>query len=154
VVINAIIGNIMKIRVLLDTNILVAGFASQAGASHQLLRFALDRQFVFLATPALWLEYEAVLKRPEMIELHGFSSMQVDDILHGLAACVEPVTSHFLWRPQLRDPNDEMVLEAAVNGSAQYLVTVNTRDLTVASDRFGIKVCLPGYFLKILEKAL
>jgi putative PIN family toxin of toxin-antitoxin system len=139
----------MTIRVLLDTNILVAGFVSQAGASYQLLSYALDKQFVFLATPALWLEYEAVLKRPEMIELHGFSSMQVDDILHGLAACVEP-----LWRPQLRDPNDEMVLEAAVNGSAQYLVTVNTRDFAVASDRFGIKVCLPGYFLKILEKAL
>ena len=144
----------MKLRALLDTNILVAGFANRSGASFRLLNHALNKQFLFLATPALWLEYEAVLKRTEMLELHGYSIGEIDDILHGLAASVEPVTSHFLWRPQLRDPNDEMVLEAAVNGSAQYLVTVNTRDFAMASDQFGIKVCLPGHFLKILEKTL
>jgi putative PIN family toxin of toxin-antitoxin system len=108
----------MKLRALLDASILVARFASQSGASFRLLNHVLNKQFLFLATPALWLEYEAVLKRTEMLELHGYSLGEVDDIFHGLAASVEPVTSHFLWRPQLRDPNDEMVLEAAVNGSA------------------------------------
>jgi predicted nucleic acid-binding protein len=83
----------MKIRALLDTNILVAGFASQSGASFRRLNYALAQQFVLLATPALWMEYDAVLERTEMLELHGFSPSQVDDILYGLAAFVEPVTS-------------------------------------------------------------
>ncbi len=151
---NAIIGNIMKIRALLDTNILVAGLVSQSGASYRLLQYALDLKFVLLASPALWLEYEAVLKRSEMLKLHGFTKAQVDDFLHGLAARVEPVTSHYLWRPQLRDPNDEMVLEAAVNGAARFLVTVNSRDFEVVAERFGIEICLPGQFLKVLEKTL
>jgi putative PIN family toxin of toxin-antitoxin system len=147
-------GNIMKIRALLDTNILVAGLASQSGASYRLLKHALDQKFVLLASPALWLEYEAVLKRPEMLKLHGFTRAEVDNFMHALAAQVEPVTSHFLWRPQLRDPNDEMVLEAAVNGAAQFLVTVNSRDFEVIAERFGIEICKPGLFLKILEKTL
>jgi putative PIN family toxin of toxin-antitoxin system len=149
---NAIIGNIMKIRALLDTNILVAGLASQSGASYRLLQHALDQKFILLASPALWLEYESVLKRSEMLKLHGFSRAQVDDFLHGLAARVVPVTSHFLWRPQLRDPKDEMVLEAAVNGSARFLVTVNSRDFATMTERFGVEICLPGQFLKVLEK--
>jgi putative PIN family toxin of toxin-antitoxin system len=144
----------MKIRALLDTNVLVAGLASQSGASFRLLQHALDQKFVLLASPALWLEYEAVLKRPEMIALHGFTLAEVDDFLNGLACQVEPVTSHFLWRPQLRDPSDEMVLEAAVNGSARFLVTVNVRDFEVIAERFGIEICKPGQFLKLLEKTL
>jgi predicted nucleic acid-binding protein len=118
------------------------------------LQYALDQKFALLASPALWLEYEAVLKRPEMLELRRFSRTQIDDFLHGLAVCVEPVTSHFLWRPQLKDPNDEMVLEAAVNGAAQFLVTVNTRDFEAVAKRFGIAINLPGQFLKLLEKTL
>jgi putative PIN family toxin of toxin-antitoxin system len=144
----------MKIRALLHTNVLVVGFASSNGASHRLLNHALNERFVFVATPALWLEYEAVLKRPEIIELNGFAHRQIDEILNGLAAYVEPVTSHFLWRPQLRDPKDEMVLEAAVNGFADYLLTVNLRDFSPAAQRFGVKVCLPCEFLKTLEKTL
>jgi hypothetical protein len=55
----------------------------------------------------------------------------------------EPVESHFLWRPQLRDPNDEMVLEAAVNGRANALVTFNSRDFGKVPAKFGIEVLLP-----------
>lgn len=144
----------MKIRALIDTNILVAGLASQSGASFRLLQHALDQKFVLLASPALWLEYVAVLKRPEMLTFHGFTLAEVDNFLNGLATQVEPVISHFLWRPQLRDPNDEMVLEAAVNGLARSLVTVNVRDFEVIAERFGIEICKPGQFLKLLEKTL
>ncbi len=142
----------MMIRAVLDTNILVAGLASQRGASFALLTFALERRFEFVASPALWLEYEAVLKRREIMSLHGLAASDVDDILNALADIVAPVQSHFLWRPQLRDPNDEMVLEAAVNGHANYLVTLNTRDFTPAATRWQIKLLAPGLFLRCLEK--
>jgi hypothetical protein len=60
--------------------------------------------------------------------------------LDGLAALIEPVETHFLWRPRLRDPADEMVLEAAVNGRADVLVTFNLRDYGAIPLQFGIEV--------------
>ena len=144
----------MKIRALIDTNILVAGLSSQLGASSALLSHALARRFTMLASPTLWLEYEAVLKRPAIAELHGLTNSDIDDVLNGLAGVVEPVTSHFLWRPQLRDPQDEMVLEAAVNGLAHHLVTLNVRDFTPAASRFGLTLTSPGQFLNLVETTL
>lgn len=70
---NDIMGNIMTPIVLLDTNILLAGLSSQLGASFVLLEYALNERFRLLASPALWLEYEAVLKRPEILQMHQLS---------------------------------------------------------------------------------
>jgi putative PIN family toxin of toxin-antitoxin system len=141
----------MTIRAVLDTNILVAGLSSQRGASFVLLTHALNRRFELVASPALWLEYEAVLKRREIMTLHGLTANDVDEILNALAQVVTPVQSHFLWRPQQRDPNDEMVLEAAVNGQTGYLVTLNVRDFDMATTRWQIKLMAPGPFLRLLE---
>jgi predicted nucleic acid-binding protein len=58
-------------------------------------------------------------------------------------AMAEPVKIHFLWRPQLRDPVDEMILETAVNGRADGLVTFNVRDFGTVPERFGIEVMIP-----------
>jgi len=142
----------MTIRAVLDTNILVAGLSSQLGASFVLLTHALKRRFELVASPALWLEYEAVLKRREIMNLHGLTTKDVDDILNALAEVMTPVQSHYLWRPQLRDPNDEMVLEAAVNGHADHLVTLNVKDFALATSRWQIKLMTPGPFLRLLEK--
>ena len=141
----------MKIRAVLDTNILVAGLTSQRGASFALIVQALAGRFELLASPALWLEYEAVLKRSDIIALHGLAISDVDDILNALAGIICPVQSHFLWRPQLRDPNDEMVLEAAVNGQAACLVTLIVRDFTPAASHWHISLMAPGSFLRLLE---
>ena len=91
----------------------------------------------------LALEYEAVCRRPEHRLEAGLSVRQVEVFLDAIIALGEPVQTHFLWRPQLRDPNDEMVLEAAVNGRADALVTFNVRDYGTAATQFGVKVLLP-----------
>ena len=142
----------MTLRSVLDTNVLVAALTSQKGASFALVTHALDGHFELVASPALWLEYESVLKRPSITELHGLTVGDVDDILHALAGVVSPAQSHFLWRPQLRDPNDEMVLEAAVNGFAAHIVTLNVRDFVPAAHQWRIALQSPGAFLRLLEK--
>ena len=76
-----------------------------------------------LATPPLFLEYEAVLKRPEQLAAPALSQTDLDAVLGALAALIEPVEAHLSWRPQLDDPDDETVLEAAINGRADALVT-------------------------------
>jgi putative PIN family toxin of toxin-antitoxin system len=149
----------MKHRAVLDTNVLVAALSSRRGASFVLLNHAINQRFTLLASPALWLEYEAVLKRPEVTQMHQLTLQDIDDVLNALCEVVEPVQAHFLWRPQLRDPNDEMVLEAAINGAASHLVSFNLRDFDPpvqrhklsAPARLGPVACRPADFLNLLE---
>ena len=139
------------IRVVLDTNILVAGLSSQRGASHCLLRHVLGRTLHVAASPSVWLEYESVLKRKEICAMHGLSKPEVDDFLDALAILVEPVCMNYLWRPQLRDPKDEMVFETALNAGADALVTFNQRDFRPAATHFGLVLLSPADCLNRLE---
>ncbi|MBZ9846677.1 putative toxin-antitoxin system toxin component, PIN family [Mesorhizobium sp. CA14] len=135
-------------RIVLDTNILTAGLRSRNGASFAVLRLIAERHVRPLVTTALFLEYEAVLSRPEQAAIHRLSAVELDRLLAGFAALAEPVELHFLWRPQLADPKDEMVLEAAVNGRADALVTYNRRDFLNAEARFGVPVIGPAELLE------
>ncbi len=101
-----------------------------------------------LATPPLFLEYEDVLKRPEQLAVSRLSLADVDTVLDALAALIEPVETHLSWRPQLADPNDEMVFEAAINGRADALVTYNTTHLLAAAARFGVRLARPVDILR------
>jgi len=92
----------------------------------------------------LIIEYEAVLTRPEHLEASGLTARQVNEVLDALVKVSSPVTLRFLWRPQLKDPADEMVLETAVNGAADWLVTFNLRHLADAARHFGIRVTRPS----------
>lgn len=147
---NDIIGNIMM-RLLLDTNVLVAGLASSKGASYAVLQAVAAAKLQVAASTALWLEYESVLKRDDVRALHGFSIKQVDAILSALAVWVHPVMLHYVWRPQLRDPGDEMVLEAAVNGQVSAIVTHNTRDFATVAPKFGLQVLTPAQLVLMME---
>jgi putative PIN family toxin of toxin-antitoxin system len=138
-------------RVVLDTSVVAAAFRSRHGASNALLRAAVERRLEVLATTSLFLEYEAVLKRPEQRLASGLTMKQIDQVLAGLAALCEPVESHFRWRPQLVDAADEMVLEAAVNGRADALATFNLRDFAGAAKRFGLAVMRPAAILRMLR---
>ena len=113
-----------------------------------MLRLVADRRLVPLATSPLFLEYEEVLKRPEQRLAHGLRPDEVDEFLAELAALIEPVELRFRWRPQSRDPNDEMLLEAAINGHADALATYNIDDFKAAGERFGIRILSPPGLLK------
>lgn len=116
---------------------------SPAGASAAILRAVREDRVTLLLSAPLAMEYEAVCRRPEHRLEAGLSIRQVEVFLDAVIAMAEPVLTHFLWRPQLRDPNDEMVLEAAVNGGADALVTFNVRDYGRAATQFGVEVLLP-----------
>jgi putative PIN family toxin of toxin-antitoxin system len=135
-------------RIVLDTNVLVAAFRSSDGASNHLLRAVAQRRIIALSSTALFLEYEAVLKRSEQRLAHGLGFEEIDNALSHLAALCEPVDLEFAWRPQLPDPDDELVLTAAVNGRADVIATFNVRDFEPGARRFGVKVLTPGQILK------
>ncbi len=131
-------------RLVLDTAAMVAAIRSDAGASRRLLVAALERRLTLLASVPLMIEYQAVMMRPEHLDAAGLVAEDVDALLDAVAAVAEPVRLAFLWRPALRDPDDDMVLEAAVNGGAEAIVTFNLRDFGQAASRFGIEILLPG----------
>ncbi len=97
---------------------------------------------------ALALEYEATCLRAEHRLAASLSETEVGDFVDGLIALAEPVKPHFRWRPQLHDPGDELVLEAAINGQVEAIVTFNVKDLLAAERSFGIAVIRPGEALK------
>jgi predicted nucleic acid-binding protein len=97
-----------------------------------------------LATPALFLEYEEVLARHEQRAVHGMPVERLNAFLIGLAGIIEPVRIFYQWRPQLQDADDEMVLETALNGRADVIVTHNVRDFAAAASRFNLRVATPA----------
>ena len=135
-------------RVVLDSSVVVSAFRSRHGAANMVLVLAALRKIVLLATPALFLEYEDVLKRSEQRRVSGLTMQDVDIVLEALASIINPVNVRFSLRPQLSDPNDEMVLEAAVNGQAHALVTHNLRDFAAATPRFGLSLLSPAELLR------
>lgn len=139
-------------RVVLDTGVLVAGLRSDRGASRQLLLGVLDGKLEALVSVPLMVEYEAVLTRSEHLNASGLSAEEMNEILDAFAKVATPVHLRFLWRPRLKDPADEMVLETAVNGAADRLVTFNERHLAGAGRDFGIRVLLPGEMWKEVQR--
>ena len=117
---------------------------SDRGASRQLLLAALDESIELAVSVPLMVEYEAVLTRDEHLEASGLTVQEMNEILDAVARVAVHVRLRFLWRPQLKDPADEMVLETAVNGGADRLVTFNVRHLSVAASGFGIATLTPG----------
>ena len=129
---------------MLDTNVVVAAMRSPTGASAALLRAARRAEIAILANVALALEYEATCRLAEHRLAAGLDLDQVGVFVDAVLAMAEPVETHFIWRPQLRDPADELVLEAAVNGRAAAIVTFNRRNFNVAPAGFGIDVLTPA----------
>lgn len=137
------------LRAVIDTNVLIKARRSRAGASNALMRAVDAGAFTMLVSVPLFLEYEAVLTRPEHLLAAGLSRDQAQAFLNYLAGLVKPVKLHYLWRPQLTDVADEMVLETAINGRADCIVTFNTRHFA-AAERFGIDIIWPETALRRL----
>ncbi len=109
-------------------------------------------RFRLLATPALFLEYEEVLKRPEQLAVHKMPPARIHEFLVGLAGIIEPVRIFYQWRPQLGDADDEMVLESALNGQADAIVTHNLRDFSSASVKFNVRLMCPAAMVRELDQ--
>jgi len=134
--------------IIMDTNILFAGLYSSAGASFQILKRLYDREITPVISTTLLFEYEDVLKREQTIlEL---SHHQVDVILDNICALSYFQDIFFLWRPYLKDPKDDHVLEVAVASKTKTILTHNIKDFR-ETDKFGIKAITPGQYLEAIK---
>ena|SRR5436189_4671645 len=138
-------------RTVLDTNVLVAAVRSDRGASRVLLTAALEQRYPTLASVPLMLQYESVLTRAEHLAAAHISTADVEILLDALAMVIEPVRISYLWRPVLSDASDDLVLETAVNGRADILVTFNRRHFEPAAAPFGLEILAPADAVQRLE---
>lgn len=140
-------------RLVLDTSVLVSAVRSPAGASAEIVRMGLRRELALLCSVSLAFEYEAVLMRPALLEMTGVDRKHIENALDALLGVVEPVEIAYQWRPILPDPNDDMVLEVAVNGRANAVVTFNLRDFAIVPAQFGVDVLEPASVMRRLRHA-
>ena len=136
--------------IVLDTNVVYSALRSRRGASFALLRMLGTEAYRAHLTVPLYLEYEEQAAR--LVEDHMLEPEAMADILDFIceAMCLDMV--YFLWRPFLRDADDDMVLEAAVAGGCSHIVTHNTKDFQ-GVEQFGLAVLTPGQFLRLLRGA-
>jgi putative PIN family toxin of toxin-antitoxin system len=139
------------IRIMLGTDVLVAAFDSPTGASRQLLIEILDGNVTLLMSTTLLLEYEAVLTRPTILRMIGIDGPSVIAVLNELAALCVPVAMDYRWRPVAADPDDDMVLETAINGGADLIATFNVGDMRDGAARFGRVAVRPAAVLRRLR---
>jgi putative PIN family toxin of toxin-antitoxin system len=132
-------------RIVIDTNVLVAALRSRRGAAFKLLSLVGRGDFDFALSVPLVLEYEAAAKRQARVT--ALSAGEIDDILDYLCIVGDRRSIFFLWRPFLKDPKDDMVLELAVEAECESIVTYNQRDFAGA-DRFGVRIVTPREFLQ------
>lgn len=137
---------IMKpIHIVIDTNILYAALYSKSGASNALMILVRDGLVIPCISVTLVMEYEDVLSRNgKILEL---SHSDIKAFLGFIINQAERLKIHYLWRPCLKDSNDDMVLEVAVAAGVNFIVTHNTRDFE-GSERFGVRAVTPGWFIK------
>lgn len=144
----------MAVSYVLDTDVLVAALRSAHGASRQVLVAGFEGRFQLLLSVPLVLEYEAVLTRPEHLAACGLNRREVETVLYDLVAIAKPIRIDFRWRPTLSDPDDEMVLETAINGQADAIVTFNKRDFELACRGFDCAVMLPSAALEQIRSSI
>jgi putative PIN family toxin of toxin-antitoxin system len=132
-------------RVVLDTCILYSALRSSSGASHRIVKSLPNPKFRPLFSTPVFFEYEEVLRRPK--QFPHLTAQEIEDFLDFIASSCDHVRINFLWRPHLPDPDDDLILELAVSGRADAIITFNQRDF-VGSDQFGIRVISPGELIK------
>ncbi len=136
-------------KVVFDTNVLVAAARSKQGASFALLSMLPSKQFELALSISLYTEWQAVLTRTENLP-PGMSGEDALAFLRYLASIAHLQDVFYLWRPRLKDPEDDMVLECAVAASCKYIVTHNVRDFS-GVDSLGVEAIRPADFLALIR---
>jgi len=137
----------MVASIVLDTCVFISALRSRQGASFKLLSVIGNEEIDLYVSVPLILEYEAVAKR--MSRTIGLTHSDIDDIIDYLCAIGKHRQVHFLWRPNLKDPGDDFILELAVESECNYIVTHNIKDF-IGSEEFQVEVVTPQKFLRII----
>ena len=135
--------------IVVDTNVLLSTVLGGTGATRSIIRGCIDGTFESILGQALHTEYWDVLTRPQLIAQSRLSTVDQLALFDAFVTCCRWVDVYFRWRPNLPDEGDNHLMELAVAGQAEWLVTQNVRDFVGAELRFpGTRITQPEAFLK------
>lgn len=135
-------------KVVIDTNIFVSAVMNADGAPRQVIRLCLRDEITPLMANALFSEYEDVCGRENLFAKAPISANDRIELLQAFFSCCQWIPIYFLWRPNLRDEADNHIVELAVGGGAEVIVTANKRDFSQAELAFPkLKIFTAGEFL-------
>lgn len=132
------------VKVVIDTNVLVAALRSKRGASYKLLISLINDAYQPNISVPSFVEYESVIKRAGMVD--GLTDNDINAVLDYLLSKSSIRKIFYLWRPCLKDPKDDLVLEVAVESQSEYIITFNKKDFR-GIDKFGLKAVTPQEFM-------
>lgn len=136
-------------KIVVDTSVLISALIGKTGPAREVLRQCLQGNYTPMMSTALFLEYEDVYQRPNIKKLCPLEPEEISELLGAFYSVCEWVPIHYLWRPNLRDENDNFLIELAVASNAKFIVTNNTKDLTGAELTFkGLEVVKPEQLLR------
>ena len=134
-----------KHRIVIDTNVFISALKSKKGASYKLLFETSREKYEQCISPALIFEYESVAKRKNM----KINFEKINDIIDMICLHSKKCEIYFLWRPFLKDPKDDFLLELAIESKSKFIITYNIKDFKGVS-KFGIKVITPKKYLQLI----
>ena len=147
IVVSYIIPIMKDLLAIIDTNVLLSGLKSQKGQSYKLLQKLLNDEFEIAISVPLILEYEAILKKK--LDRNIFSDQDIDSVINYLCKIGKQVKIFYLWRPFLKDPFDDHIIEVALSANCKYIITYNKKDF-IDVEQFGVKVLTPYDFIKVM----
>jgi putative PIN family toxin of toxin-antitoxin system len=132
-------------QIVIDTNVLVTALRSSRGASYKLLTMLNDTRWQLNISTTLILEYEEILKREQ--DRLNLNDQDIDNLIEGICTIANQRSIFYLWRPVAKDPDDDFLIDLAVECQASFIITYNRKDLE-AAEKFGVKLLTPKQFLQ------
>ncbi len=138
-------------KVVIDTNVWISALISKDGASREIIRLALLGEIVPQISTALFLEYEAVMKRESVKKFCALSIKEQEELFNAFLSTCNWNEIFYLWRPNLKDEADNFLVELAVASNAGYIITENIKDMAMPELSFNVKTVTPKQFLKRIK---
>jgi len=139
----------MSEKVVIDTSVIISALIGKRGANREVIRQCLTGKYLPLISNPLFQEYEDVSSRKRVKAICPLSVMEVRDLLNAFYSVCSWVPIYYLWRPNLKDEDDNFLIELALAGNSQTIVTNNVKDLEAAELRFeDLRILTPQQILR------
>ncbi len=139
-------------NVVIDTNVWISALISKDGLSRDIIKLALTDKISPQISTSLFLEYEAVMKREKIQNLCSLTIKEQNELFQAFLSTCKWNEIFYLWRPNLKDKDDDFLIELAVASNSKVIITENQKDMKSGELQFEFEVLTPQKFLERNQK--
>ncbi len=135
-------------KIVIDTSVWISALITKESRARELLRLVFQEKLFPQMSESLFREYEAVMKREKIQQLTSLTLLQQNNLFEAYLSTCKWNEIYYTWRPNLKDEDDNFVVELAVASGAEAIVTYNIKDFKNAELLFKYKIITPEDFIK------